>query len=148
MTRPRLGCLHCLYTGAGTTCHPLAPSRFSGMDIVGAWCRSYTIFGGVISPTPSLGRHAQTRLIAMLDTDSSISILSLDLKASGRASKTAARVLRAASRPALLSGGPLGLSGLTNFFHRMNQGNGTDPVFTVGHMNVPLAVYQSAFSSA
>jgi hypothetical protein len=84
----------------------------------------------------------------MLDTDTSISILSLDLKASGRASKTAASVLRAASRPAFLSCAPLGLSGLTNFFHRMNQGNGTDPVFTVGHMNLPLAVYKSAFSSA
>jgi hypothetical protein len=87
-------------------------------------------------------------LFAMFDTDSSISIFSLDLKASGCASKTAASVLRAAPRPALLSGGPLGLSGLTNFFHRMDQGNGADPVFTVGHMNLPLAVYQSAFSSA
>jgi hypothetical protein len=33
---------------------PLARSGFGGMDVVGALCREYTTFGGVITPPVSL----------------------------------------------------------------------------------------------
>ena len=49
-----MGCLLPVYTGAGITCHPIAPSGFSGTDVVGVWARRYTTFGGGITPTVRL----------------------------------------------------------------------------------------------
>src|SRR5215207_2458260 len=45
---PWQACLVCLlpvYTGFGTTCHPLAPGGFSGTDVVGVYSERCTTFG-------------------------------------------------------------------------------------------------------
>src|SRR5918993_5025312 len=39
LQRTSFACFLSRYTAAGTTCHPLATSGFSGMDVVGAWSR-------------------------------------------------------------------------------------------------------------
>src|SRR5918992_3014350 len=51
-------CLLCRYTRAGSTCHPLAPGGFSGMDVVGVYSGSCTTFGTSTSQR-HLGRVIQ-----------------------------------------------------------------------------------------
>src|SRR5829696_7762431 len=50
--RACLVCLLPLYKGAGNACHPLGAGGFSGTDVVGACCGTYTTFG-----TASSGRR-------------------------------------------------------------------------------------------
>src|SRR5215207_5370648 len=69
---PRRACFACLrsrYTRAGSTCHPLAPSGFSWMDVVGAWCRRYTTFGTSLAPLIVQPSHRRPRVGALVKFD-------------------------------------------------------------------------------